>query len=81
MYFVLPLQFIVNTLAGFGFLVYWVVAFVILYHLSRFGVGTQPKKFAAIFLFGSVILSAAAIIFYMNIDLGSLIGSVSRQTP
>lgn len=69
----IPFQLIIHILAGAAFAIYWIVAFVILYHLSRFGIGTQPKKFAAAFLFGSVALSAAAIILYMQTDLISLL--------
>jgi len=67
------LAIIFNTLAIIVFLVYWGGSFIILYHLTRFGVGVQPKKFAAIFLFGSVVLSGTAIILFMNLDLNSLI--------
>ena len=69
----LPLEIIFNILVAGIFLVYWGVVFIILYHLARFGIGVQPKRFAAIFLFGSIILSGAAIIFFINIDIGSLI--------
>lgn len=62
-----------NILAGLAFLIYWGVVFIILYHLTRFGIGVQPKKFAVAFLFGSVVLSAAVIILFMNIDISSLI--------
>jgi hypothetical protein len=37
-------------------LVYIIGSFLILYHLIRFGIGTQPKKYALFFLAGSVIL-------------------------
>ena len=67
------LAIIFNTLAIVVFLVYWGVAFIILYHLTRFGIGVQPKKFAAIFLFGSVVLSGTAIILFMNLDTNLLI--------
>ena len=68
-----PLAIIFNTLAIIVFLVYWGATFIILYHLTRFGIGVQPKKFAAAFLFGSVVLSGTAIILFMNLDLNSLI--------
>lgn len=68
-----PLEIIFNTLAAAVFLIYWGVAFIILYHLTRFGIGIQPKKFAAFFLFGSVILSCVTIILFMNIDINSLL--------
>lgn len=49
--------------------IYWGVSFVIFYHLTRFGVGVQPKRFAAIFLFGSIILFTASILLYANLDI------------
>lgn len=69
--FMFTLEIIFNILAGLAFLIYWGIAFVILYHLSRFGIGVQPKKFAAAFLFGSVVLSATVIILFMEIDISS----------
>lgn len=54
-------------------LLYWVVAFIILYHLTRFGVGVQPKKFAAMFLFGSLVFSGLAIVFFTRVDITSLL--------
>ncbi|OHB18073.1 MAG: hypothetical protein A2544_00545 [Candidatus Zambryskibacteria bacterium RIFOXYD2_FULL_43_10] len=68
---IFPIEIIFNILAGLVFLIYWGITFVILYHFSRFGIGVQPKKFAAVFLFGSVVLSAAAIILFMRINIGS----------
>lgn len=68
-----PLETALNILAAGILLIYWGIAFIVLYHLTRFGIGVQPKKFAAIFLFGSVILSVAVIILFMNIDISSLI--------
>ncbi len=68
-----PLAIIVNALAILVFLVYWGCSFIILYHLTRFGIGVQPKRFAAVFLFGSVVLSGAAIILFMNLDTTLLI--------
>ena len=68
---IFPIEIIFNILAGFIFLIYWGITFVILYHFSRFGIGVQPKKLAAIFLFGSVILSVIAIILFMRIDIDS----------
>mgnify|MGYP001559593914 CR=1 FL=1 len=64
-----PLEIIFNVLVALILLAYWGMTFVILYHLTRFGIGVQPKRFAAIFLLGSVVLSVAAIIFFMNIDI------------
>jgi len=67
------LEIMFNILVAGLFLLYWGATFIILYHLTRFGIGVQPKKFSAIFLFGSVILSGIAIVLFMSIDIGSLI--------
>ncbi|OHB10805.1 MAG: hypothetical protein A3G05_01585 [Candidatus Zambryskibacteria bacterium RIFCSPLOWO2_12_FULL_45_14] len=66
----LPLELIFNILITAVFVVYWVTVFVILYHLTRFGIGVQPKRFAAIFLLGAVILFFASIVTYVNMDTG-----------
>lgn len=63
---------VLNIFLVFLFIVYWIVVFLILYHLSRFGVGVQPKKFAAIFLFGTVVLFSFALAFYVNFDVRTL---------
>ncbi|MDO8589831.1 MAG: hypothetical protein Q7R69_00980 [bacterium] len=69
----LSLEIIFNFLAAFVFLVYWGATFIILYHLTRFGIGVQPKRFAAVFLFGSVVLSGAAIVLFVSIDINALL--------
>ena len=69
----MPLEIIFNILAALILLVYWGVTFIIIYHLTRFGIGVQPKRFAAIFLLGSVVLSATATIFFLKIDINSLL--------
>ena len=56
---------IANILVGIIFFVFWLTAFVILYHLTRFGVGTMPKKLAALFLTGSVTLFSISVILYL----------------
>ena len=63
---------IFTIFAGLGMFFFWLFAFIILYHLLRFGVGTQPKKFALIFLFGSVALFMASMTFFVQVDAGTL---------
>lgn len=46
------------------FVVYWIEAFFIIYHLIRFGVGPRPKIFAMIFFIGSAVLFMAFISAY-----------------
>ena len=74
---ILPLELIFNIFFGGIFLLYWVVAFITLYHLTRFGIGVQPKRFAAIFLLGAVVLFCVSIFTYTQVDTSSLLNSLS----
>jgi sensor c-di-GMP phosphodiesterase-like protein len=40
--------------------------------LARFGIGTEPKKFAAIFLLGSIILFSVSVLLFAGLDMNSL---------
>jgi hypothetical protein len=53
----------------FLFFLYWIFNFIILYHLARFGVGTQPKTFAAVFLLGSIALFFICILLFESVDI------------
>ena len=53
-------------------LVYWIYNFVILYHLTRFGVGAQPKKIAAVFALGSILLFCITVVLFLTIDFGAV---------
>lgn len=48
---------------------YWIGAFIILYHLIRFGIGSRPKMIAFIFFIGSVVilLFVATLFFSSNV--------------
>jgi hypothetical protein len=63
----------VKTIASlvytFIMLAYWTGAFVIMYHLIRFGVGSHPKKIAIIFLAGSLFLSIITTLFFARVIL------------
>lgn len=65
-------KIIFAVVALFLLLAYWAFNFIILYHLARFGIGTQPKKFAAMFLLGSITLFSICVLFSATIDLESL---------
>jgi hypothetical protein len=56
---VLNLPFLL-ILVGILFVVYWVNAFFLMYHLVRFGIGPRPKLLALIFFIGSIVLFAGA---------------------
>ena len=66
------LEGFVNAAVAIIFLVYWGAVFVVFYHLTRFGVGTLPKKLSAIFLLGSVFLFSISIILHFNLDLNAM---------
>ena len=65
------LEIALNAIMVALYLIFWGAVFVILYHLTRFGVGTQPKRFAAIFFLSSVLLFRVSILLFANLDLGS----------
>jgi len=71
-----PLEILLFVLA---FLVYWVNAFFIIYHLTRFGIGSQPKIMALIFFLGSAVLFTAVLVAYTQIDLSASITDFYRQ--
>ncbi len=53
-------------------LVYWTLVFVILYHLVRFGIGTQPKKIAFVFFVGAIGLFFLSVMVFAQIDFSTL---------
>jgi len=54
------------------FIVYWVFAFSIVYHLTRFGVGTLPKKLATAYLLGTAVLFCWCFLVFAAIDFNIL---------
>ncbi len=74
-----PFEALLNLVVIVVMVGFWLVAFVILYHLSRFGVGTLPKKLAALFLVGSLTLFTVSVIAYYNLDM-NLITKCLNQT-
>ena len=53
-------------------LVYWIPAFFIVYHLTRFGISSRPKFIALLFFIGSVILFSLFIVGVSQLDLSVL---------
>ncbi len=47
--------------------IYWIGAFIILYHLIRFGIGNRPKVVAFVFFAGSIVLLLFTMVFYFNL--------------
>ena len=48
--------------------IYWIGAFLILYHLIRFGIGSQPKAVAFVFFAGSIALVLLTMVAYLTIS-------------
>lgn len=69
---IISLKLAVAILATIFFFAYWIFNFVILYHLTRFGIGTEPKKIAIIFLLGSISIFSISIILFAGIDISTL---------
>lgn len=59
-------------------LIYWIPAFFIVYHLTRFGIGSRPKFIALVFLVGSVVLFSMFIIGASQLDLTALTQQVGN---
>jgi hypothetical protein len=51
---------------------YWIWAFIIIYHLVRFGVGINPKIIAMIFFIGSMLLFMITVSAFNQINLSDL---------
>ncbi len=64
--------FIFDTFAGLGAFIFWLMVFFIFYHFTRFGIGTLPKRLAALFLVGAVILFSISLLFFSTLDLNPL---------
>lgn len=64
----LPVQTIISLIILVASLVFWLTTFVILYHLTRFGIGVLPKKVAVVFLVGGVIIFSTSVVLYTETD-------------
>jgi hypothetical protein len=53
-------------------LIYWVGAFFIVYHLLKYGITYWPKRVAAVFLAGSIVLSVLSFMLFTQIDFQQL---------
>lgn len=71
---------IITVVFGVIMFAYWMGAFFILYHLIRFGIGTLPKRIAAIFLGGSIFLTIISILLFNEARIAGLPGLTSTST-
>ncbi len=69
----LPLMILAGTLV-----VYWVLAYFLMYSMTRFGVGKEPKLASFVFLMGSIALTIIVIVIYAQLGHGGLTESVNK---
>lgn len=62
-------------------LIYWIFAFIILYHLIRFGVGSMPKLSALIYFIGSLVLFFVVVIAYARVNATGLFDALPNILP
>ncbi len=67
---------VVIAALAFLALTYWAFAYILLYHLTRFGVGTLPKRIAAIFLLGSFVLISFLMLALSQVDVTSILATI-----
>lgn len=68
----MTLQLFASIVAGVISIIFWLTSFIILYHLTRFGIGTLPKKLSALFLIGAVGLFSISFLIYAGIDFNAI---------
>ena len=56
----------------FVFIIFWLLAFFIFYHLARFGIGLLPRQVAIFFLVGTAVLFSISFSIYTQLDLSFL---------
>ena len=69
----IPLGIIFNLFIFLLYFLFWIAVFVILYHLTRFGVGVQPKRLAAAFLLGALVFFCTNIFLFANLNIADII--------
>ncbi|MEO8637769.1 MAG: hypothetical protein ABI430_02620 [Candidatus Taylorbacteria bacterium] len=57
---------------AFILLIYWGFAFTIIYHLTRFGIGVQPKRISAVYFLGTVMLFIFAALLSTTVNVSGL---------
>ena len=72
---------IVMILFVIFFLVYWVNAFILVYHLVRFGVGPNPKAIALVFFLGAMVLFMVTILYFSRVDFTGIFSQLTNNLP
>ena len=63
------LQYLPIAILAVAMIIYWVMAYFLIYHLTRFGVGAEPKMISFVFLLGSILLTIISIAVYNQLTL------------
>lgn len=64
---------ILKSIIFLGYIIFWGMSFAIIYHLTRFGIGVQPKRLAAAFMLGAILLFSGSLFLFFRLDLTELI--------
>lgn len=67
------IEALANITVWIIFGIFWIVSFTILYHLTRFGVGTLPKKLSALFLVGAIIIFCISLVLFIKTDFNFIL--------
>lgn len=70
---VLTFEGVLKSIIFLGYIIFWGMSFAIIYHLTRFGIGVQPKRLAAAFMLGAILLFSGSLFLFFNLDLASLL--------
>ena len=73
----IPFGFLLALLV---FVVYWVNVFLVIYHLTRFGIGVRPKVIALVFFMGAIVLFAVAAGLAYRVNLAAILTTLNAQT-
>ena len=65
----IPVYYIANVLVLLVYIFFWILSFIIFYHLTRFGIGILPKRFAAAFFAGSIGIFIISVLTYTKASI------------
>lgn len=57
---------------AFALALYFIYTFIIVYHLTRFGIGTKPKLAALVFFVGTLVLLMIFFTVYGSLDVQAI---------
>lgn len=63
---------------AFALALYFIYTFIIVYHLTRFGIGTKPKLAALVFFVGTLVLLMIFFAVYGSLDIQLIQNSFAK---